>query len=349
MRFKFLKTCMVAAVSAGVLPLMADSITPDTFSASLEVGESITINKTVTVSAGAPTSSKVDVFFMADTTGSMYYDIAAVKASAGAILSTTAALGDVAFGVGSYKDVGDIYVFRREQDITTSQAAAQAGINAWGASGGGDWPEANLFALEEAAETSAWRAGSERILVWFGDAPGHDPRVGSTEASATAALNANGIQVEAVDVGSLDAYGQASRIADATGGNYYAGISSSSIVATITDAITTAVAEYSMVSIDTSEAPAGVGVSVNPLDIVGDFDRSVERTFDFEVTFTGLAEGDYDFDLYATVDGGRVAVEGDSILVTDTSPPAGVPDGGSTLVLLGCALAGLVGVRRRFK
>jgi len=54
--------------------------------------------------------------------------INSVKTNATAILASTAGLGDVAFGVGEYKDVGDVYVYRQNQDITTSQAAAQAGI-----------------------------------------------------------------------------------------------------------------------------------------------------------------------------------------------------------------------------
>jgi hypothetical protein len=324
---------------------LADSISPGSVTASLDVGESLTIKKTVTVSEGPPTSSKVDVFFLADTTGSMGGAIANVKAAAASILSSAAGLGDVAFGVGEYKDVGDVYIYRKNTEITTVQATAQAGINLWGASGGGDTPEANLFALEQVAETTAWRDGSERILVWFGDAPGHDPRAGSTEASATAALQAEGIAVQAISVGfaQLDSSGQATRITAATGGVLYNGISVSDIVDTINDAIETAAATYTLVGIDTSEVPAGVGVSVNPASHSGDFDRSIERTFDFDVTFTGLAPGSYNFNLYGTVDRGRVATEDDHITVGRT----GVPDGGASLVLLGFAMTALGWLRRR--
>ena len=91
-------------------------------------------------------------------------------------MAGTAGLGDVAYGVGEYKDVGDDpFVYRLNQDITTDTAAVQTGIDAWVASGGGDWEEGQLYALYQVANTVSWRAGSTRILIWFGDAPGHDP------------------------------------------------------------------------------------------------------------------------------------------------------------------------------
>ena len=102
-------------------------------------------------------------------------------------MAGTSGLGDVAYGVGEYKDVGDPFVYRLNQDITTDTAAVQTGINAWVASGGGDWPEAQLYALYQVANTVAWRPGSTRIIIWFGDAPGHDPAgppPGVTEAAS---------------------------------------------------------------------------------------------------------------------------------------------------------------------
>ena len=157
-----------------LLPIvgMADSISPETFSTTLNVGESTTIKKLVTVTEGTPTSAKVDVFFLTDSTGSMGGLINAVKTSASDILNNTSGLGDVAFGVGEYKDIFDTFTYRMNQDITTDTAAAQAGINQWFAAGGDDIPEANLHALEQVATTASWRDDSTRILVWFGDEPG---------------------------------------------------------------------------------------------------------------------------------------------------------------------------------
>lgn len=324
----------------------ADSISPETFSATLAVGESVTITKTVTVSAGTPTSSKVDVFFLMDETGSMGGPISTVKTAAASILASTLGLGDVAFAVGGYRDQGDSFAYRLLTDVTTDSAAIQTGINTWSASGGGDTPEANLYALEQAATTTSWRSGSERILIWFGDAPGHDPRLGSTEASATSALVTAGIAVQAVSTGgNLDSTGQATRISTATGGAYFASVNTASLVATITSAITTAVSSYTSVGLDLTGVPAGVTVTSSPTQ-VGSFDRSIERSFDFEVTFTGVTEGSYDFEIYGTVDRGRVATEKDSITVGGGGGRK-VPDGGSTVVLLGGALAALGLAKRK--
>ena len=99
---------------------------------------------------------------------------------------------------------------------------------------------------------------------------------------------------------------------------------------------------YTTVSLDTSEAPAGVGVTFTPASYVGAFNRSVDRTFDFDVTFTGVTPGTYNFDIYGTVDGARVATERDHIVV------GSVPDAGSTLMLLAGGLGLLAALRRRF-
>ncbi len=350
-------------MAAVVLPLSvshADSISPSSYSDTLAIGESVTIRKTVTVDSGSPTTSKVDVVFLADNTGSMYNAINTIKAAAGSILTTASGLGDVHFSVGRYIGEAGTSSYQLITQMTGNQAAVQSGINSWYASGGGDTPEANLYALERTAEVTNWRTGSERILVWFGDAVGHDPSPGGstpatgkvTEAQAIAALTNKGINVQAIDTGSsgsyysLDGTGQATRITNATGGTLYSSINSGSIVSTINNAISSSIATYTTVGLDTSEVLAGVGVSVTPIPgaHVGSFDRSITRTFDFDVTFTGVAAGTHDFNIYGTVDGGRVATETDHIVVRT---PTGVPDSSSTFALLGGALFLVVAIRRK--
>jgi hypothetical protein len=228
-------------------------VTPPTFTGSLKPGEHATIAKTVTAPTVPP---KPDVYFLADTTGSMGPAIANVKANAVAILAALdAATSDSRYGAGQYKDFnsGDPFAYRNDAAIPGSDdngAAALAAINAWSASGGGDLPEGNLFALHKLVTQAGFRSDSSRIVVWFGDAPGHDPICKSisgeatdvTEASVIAELQAANIKVIAVSVstGSLGldgdpsgSYsgcpnggkpGQASRITAATGGQSFSNV-----------------------------------------------------------------------------------------------------------------------------
>jgi hypothetical protein len=338
----------------------ADSIDPDSYADTLEVGESVTITKRVTVDEGRPTSSRVDVFFLSDTTGSMFGVIDDVRTNASAILAGTAGLGSVAWGVGEYKDFYDgfesegwgspgDFPWRLNQAITTDTTAVQTGIDQWAASGGNDFPESSLYALSQAATDDpavGWRDGAARIIVWFGDAPGHDPDTtggypGPNLATTTATLTGANVTVIGVDDGSLDSTGQATAITSATGGSLES--SAGDIVAIITDAIDSIFASYNTVSLQAVGNLPGVGVDISPAVWMGDFDRSETRTFDFDVTFTGLLPGDHYFTIDALVDGGVVATEMDHIRVPSTIPlPAA-----AWLLLGGLGVLGALGRRRR--
>src|SRR5262249_44568354 len=183
----------------GVAPI---TISPDTNVLTLNPGETIDETITVTIPKNAG-PAKADVYFLADTTGSMFNILNAVQVGANNILAALNGLGvDIVFGVGNYKDFlsGDPYCFQHQVSPTNAVAAVTAGINAWSASGGQDTPEGELFALDSLAVPPGgvigWRPVSKRIIVWFGDAPGHDPIFPAaswtpptvTEARATANL-----------------------------------------------------------------------------------------------------------------------------------------------------------------
>jgi uncharacterized repeat protein (TIGR01451 family) len=196
-------------------------VDPASTTLTLLPGESsAVIHKTVHTPTIPP---KPDLVFLSDTTGSMGGAIANVKANAVNVMNTVlAAQPQAQFGAAQYKDFfecsGDPFAFNLDQAITPVTADVQTGINSWSAFGGCDTPEQAIFALDQLANgPTGFRPDSSRIIAWFGDAPSHEDG-GVTLAQAIADLQAANIRVIAIDVGALDAFGQASAITAATGG-----------------------------------------------------------------------------------------------------------------------------------
>jgi hypothetical protein len=331
------------------------TIDPTTNDWRLNRCERVTEKITVTIpKSGA--QPRADVYLLADTTGSMGAVLASVAAGASAILNNPALAGfDVAWGVGNYRDfpvdgVRNSYAFAHQVSPTTALATADAAISTWAAGEGSDGPEGQLHALHRIATDPAigWRADSKRILVWFGDAPGHDPIPSAlsglaadiTEGSATADLTAAGITVIAVStttgfasaldddptIGAFDypapggTAGQATRITAATGGSHTTGVNPGSIVATLAGLIAAAVTAIGSVSLVSTGATAAFIESITPASY-GPLPGDEEHVLSFEVTWVGIKDcRDRDQVFTGTID-----VVADGVVVAQKSVRITVP------------------------
>jgi hypothetical protein len=290
-----------------------------------------TLTETITVTI-PPTGlvTKADVYFLADTTFSMDDILKEVRNGAAAILAALAAPGiDFAFGVGNYKDFpreGSAYAFQHQLAPTTNAADVQAAVNTWSAGGGLDVPEGQLFALDALAEapggTIGWRPDSKRIIVWFGDAPGHDPVCAAvsglpydiTEATVTKKLAGQQISVIAIDTGDgvdgspgLDtdpaanstdygpcgppggSAGQASRIAAATGGAFATGVDPTTVVKTIIDLVKAVIGAIKNVRLVATGPIVPFVTSISPEAGYGPLRGDETHVLTFTVSFAGGA------------------------------------------------------------
>ncbi len=347
----------------------AATLTPSAINETVAVGSTVTVTRTVTVTSadvGGDTGSggKVDVFFLADNTGSMGALISGIKSSAGDVL---AALNggdsrfsglDAAFGVGSYfGDPGEFYfgtpeskgrkAYKLQQPIATDDSLARQSISDWVTVGGEDEPEANFFALHQVAteggttdgngstdqgyatgQVTGWRPGARRIVVWFGDAASHTSSV--DQAEAIAALKNAGVTVIAINAlianFGIDRFQQATAVASATGGVVKNGVTSSDAVKqAILDALGS-VTSGNTVDLSMSSSGLGGGLQVTYTCISPGGCNAVPagESRTFAMAIKGLTAGTYSFQ---TIVGGVQGLSGnDFVEVTQTTPP---PTGGS--------------------
>lgn len=299
-----------------------------------------TLNFTNTVTP--PKNPDGDILFLADTTGSMTDALANVRDSVtnsdtGIVATIRAEQSTAQFGVASYKDFDpptgctSAYVYRLEQAITSDISLVvghsantdgpATGVNAWEPSGGCDTPEAQLNAFHQIVSTdptTGFRSGVPHAVAWFGDAPGHNPSGGSTEGTAISDLQSVGIRVVAVSTTSgpgLDAAcdtldcssGQATRIANATGGAVKPNATSGEVAQALLDGLLSATVEPKNITCDTG------------LTLTTDQARRVVRSgteaasFSEQMIVGNASSGDHSCSLDFYVNGQRV-------LLIDGSP-----------------------------
>ena len=231
---------------------LAQTLDPASVAQTLRPGDAFDVSKTVTT---PPIPPRPDICFLADTTGSMGGALLNVRNNATMIMNLVRTVQpDSQFCAAQYRDGGDVPDFRLDQGVTASTADVQTAINTWAAGGGGDTPEGQLHGLTTLSSTAGFRPGSTRIIVWFGDASGHDPSIGGeTLASTIAALNSESVSVIAINVNSgagdgLDATGQASAIAAATGGVFLPAATPNQVTNAIISGLTNLPVEVAMAS-----------------------------------------------------------------------------------------------------
>ncbi|CAN5659879.1 hypothetical protein BH23CHL2_BH23CHL2_19970 [soil metagenome] len=305
-RSRFAGLVVLLLVLSGIGPALAQpGLNPASVEALVFPGESIVIDKTVHTPEFPP---QPDIMFLADTTGSMGPAIANVKANATAIMNQIAAVQPQAqFGAAEYRDFNcsDPFAYRLNQALTSSIATAQAGINQWITGNGCDIPEAQLNALFRlATEPVGFRPDpATRIIVWFGDANGHNPSGGHSLPAVISALQARDIMVIAVPVitpagNGLNNGGQASAITTATGGQLLPAASSDQVAAAILSGLSNLPVNVSMAS----DCAAPISTSFDPASRVVTSGDDADFTETISVA-AGAAGGTYQCSDWALLNG----------------------------------------------
>ena len=225
---------------------------------------------------------------------SMNPAIGNVQANLSTIITTVqTAQPDAQFAVADYKDMGDSQPFTVDSNLTASAATAIAAANSITASGGGDIPEDQINALYQVGSGAiGFRPDSTRLVVWFGDAMGHDPSNGKTINDAITALNGVSAKVLAINVDTgfastaLDASGQATQIATATGGAYLGTVGATEVSSKILDGLTNL--DATVTAVPTCDP--GLSVSLSPASQT--VPSGTSATFDEAITVAaGATQG----------------------------------------------------------
>lgn len=245
---------LVALLVTGTvsLPVAANAVLavdPPTVDETLAPGESVTIQKSVTL---PEVPSKLDLFLMVDLSGSYYDDLPNIKSLAPGIFDDVRVdIPNSLFGLGTFVDfpfldwgspIANDYAYQLDQDLTATKSTWVDAVNAMLTRHGGDTPESQYEALYQAATgtgrdlpgsvgdipsglNASFRDDATSVIAITTDAPFHNagdgggpfPYPGPSQAATLAALNAKNIKIIAIKAPGSS--GQMDSIANATGGS----------------------------------------------------------------------------------------------------------------------------------
>lgn len=229
-----------AVALAGVVALVAPHAQASETQAEIVApGSSASLSQSVEIPFIPP---KPDIVLVIDRTGSMGPAITDVKSKIANLVATIQTTEpDAQFAVVAYCDTGEATpAVSTLSNLSGNAAAVIDAVIDMPLCYGGDLPESQLDALTRIGFGSAvnFRPDSNRLIAWFGDAPGH-LRGPSVDATIRALKQAEATVV-AVSVGKnqLNSGGQASRITKATGGTLLSGVSTDNVAASLLQGLT---------------------------------------------------------------------------------------------------------------
>lgn len=167
---------------------MADKASIDPSSNHLTAVDGATFEEEVRAKlAGKGVIPTIDVYFVTDATGSMQDVIDEVNSRSREIVDglrdkADSVGADLRFGVGNYTDFDvsrGTRGFTHQQTLTSDHEKARDAIAGWSTTGNHTTAEQALYALDTLAQPAGgdigWREEAKRIILWFGDAPSHEP------------------------------------------------------------------------------------------------------------------------------------------------------------------------------
>jgi hypothetical protein len=330
-------------------PGCEEALTPTSLEATLKPEEAVTETKTACLDGAPP---KGDVLFSMDLTGSMWDELATVKANSVNIMNALRVnLPDTWFGVISHMDYpasynycgysntygsssyGD-YPYRLDQWITDETDAVETAINSLVLGNGMDFPEcyARVFFETYSDRTIDWRDGAAKIVVAFLDAPPHDCDYGTGGDPGRDGIMDNEDDIAMADAidGMIDnniklivicsdydlmPYWQS--VAEQTGGTAVFLMGDEDVVELISGLVEETVSSIANLSLQPDNPDFNTWVATDPASYTGIM-LDETHTYDFEVTITvpaGTPDGSYHFNLNLLGDGAVYGTQSVTITV----------------------------------